>query len=75
MRLDVPVQFNGTVSVVVPDHLSDSDARLLAEKLASGSHSRHLRQPRRPGGRRLRRLRRGVFRHRASDRRTGLGPV
>lgn len=34
MRLDVPVQFSGVVSVLVPDHLSASDRNLLAEKVA-----------------------------------------
>jgi hypothetical protein len=34
MKIDVPVQFSGVVSVVVPDHLSDADSSLLAEKLA-----------------------------------------
>ena len=34
MKIDVPVQFTGEVSVVVPDHLSANDAKLLAEKLA-----------------------------------------
>jgi hypothetical protein len=33
-RIDVPVQFTGTVTVLVPDHLSTHDARLLANKLA-----------------------------------------
>ena len=33
-QLDVPVQFTGVVTVTVPDHLSDSDAKLLAGKLA-----------------------------------------
>ena len=33
-RIDVPVQFTGTVTVMVPDHLSTHDARLLANKLA-----------------------------------------
>lgn len=33
-QLDVPVQFNGVVTVKVPDHLSDADAKLLAGKLA-----------------------------------------
>jgi hypothetical protein len=33
-RIDVPVQFTGTVTVLVPDHLSAADARLLANKLA-----------------------------------------
>ena len=32
--IDVPVHFIGTVTVLVPDHLSLSDARLLANKLA-----------------------------------------
>jgi len=34
MKIDVPVQFTGEVSVVVPDHLSLNDAKLLAHKLA-----------------------------------------
>ena len=33
-QVDVPVQFSGVVSVLVPDHLSAADATLLAEKLA-----------------------------------------
>lgn len=33
-RIDVPVQFTGTVSVDVPDHLSPADANLLATKVA-----------------------------------------
>jgi hypothetical protein len=33
-QLDVPVQFSGIVTVKVPDHLSDADAKLLAGKLA-----------------------------------------
>jgi hypothetical protein len=33
-RIDVPVRFTGTVTVLVPDHLSAADARLLAKKLA-----------------------------------------
>ena len=33
-RIDVSVQFTGTVAVLVPDHLSTGDARLLANKLA-----------------------------------------
>jgi len=33
-RIDVPVQFTGTVTVMVPDHLSTHDARLLTNKLA-----------------------------------------
>ncbi len=33
-RIDVPVQFTGTVTVLVPDHLSAADAKLLANKLA-----------------------------------------
>jgi hypothetical protein len=34
MSLGVPVQFDGPITVAVPDHLSASDARLLAETLA-----------------------------------------
>lgn len=33
-QVDVPVQFNGVVSVQVPDHLSADDSKLLAEKVA-----------------------------------------
>ena len=33
-RIDVHVQFIGTVTILVPDHLSAADARLLANKLA-----------------------------------------
>jgi|JI9StandDraft_1071089.scaffolds.fasta_scaffold289956_2 hypothetical protein len=33
-KIDVPVRFTGTVSVVVPDSLDDNAARLLAEKVA-----------------------------------------
>lgn len=33
-RIDVPIQFTGTVTILVPDHLSATDARLLANKLA-----------------------------------------
>ena len=33
-RIDVSVHFSGTVTVLVPDHLSTGDARLLANKLA-----------------------------------------
>jgi hypothetical protein len=33
-RIDVPVQFTGVVSVMVPDRLSTADAKLLATKLA-----------------------------------------
>ena len=33
-QLDVRVQFTGVVTVAVPDHLSDADAKLLAGKLA-----------------------------------------
>ncbi len=33
-KLDIPVQFSGVVAVVVPDHLSSTDAKLLATKLA-----------------------------------------
>ena len=33
-QLDVPVQFSGVVTVKVPDHLSDADAKLLAGKVA-----------------------------------------
>jgi hypothetical protein len=33
-RIDVPVQFTGTVTILVPDHFSAADARLLANKLA-----------------------------------------
>jgi hypothetical protein len=33
-RINVPVQFSGVVTVMIPDHLSPSDGRLLAEKLA-----------------------------------------
>ena len=31
--INVPVQFTGTVSVQVPDHLSTTDAKLLATKV------------------------------------------
>jgi hypothetical protein len=34
MKLDIPVQFIGIVTVTVPDHLSTTDAKLLAEKVA-----------------------------------------
>lgn len=34
MKLNIPVQFAGIVTVDVPDHLSDTDAKLLAEKMA-----------------------------------------
>lgn len=33
-RMSVPVRFDGTVTILVPDHLSPADARLLANKLA-----------------------------------------
>jgi hypothetical protein len=33
-RLDVPVQFTGVVTVLVPEHLSADDGRLLAGKFA-----------------------------------------
>jgi hypothetical protein len=33
-QVDVPVQFTGIVSVMVPDRLSTTDAKLLATKLA-----------------------------------------
>ncbi len=33
-KFDVPVQFTGVVTVLVPDHLSAADANLLAQKLA-----------------------------------------
>ncbi len=33
-RIDVPVQFVGVVTVLVPDHLSLDDGKLLANKLA-----------------------------------------
>lgn len=33
-KVDVPVQFSGVVSVLVPDHLSAADAKLLGEKVA-----------------------------------------
>lgn len=33
-KIDVPVQFSGAVTVLVPEHLSDEDAKLLAEKVA-----------------------------------------
>ena len=33
-EFEVPVQFNGDVTVLVPDHLSAADANLLAQKLA-----------------------------------------
>jgi len=33
-RLSVAVRFAGTVTILVPDHLSPADARLLANKLA-----------------------------------------
>lgn len=33
-QVDVPVQFTGTVTVQVPDHLSIADARRLATTLA-----------------------------------------
>lgn len=33
-RTNVPVQFVGTVTVLVPDHLSSTYARLLSNKLA-----------------------------------------
>lgn len=33
-QVDVPVQFTGVVSVMVPDRLSTTDAKLLATKLA-----------------------------------------
>ena len=33
-RIDVHVQFTGTVTLLVPDHLSIGDARLLGSKLA-----------------------------------------
>jgi hypothetical protein len=32
--VNIPVQFTGTVSVQVPDHLSSNDAKLLATKIA-----------------------------------------
>ena len=34
VKIDVSVNFIGEVGVVVPDHLSAHDAKLLAEKLA-----------------------------------------
>lgn len=34
MKIDVPVQFTGEISVLVPDHLSPNDAKLLAQKVA-----------------------------------------
>ena len=33
-KLDIPMQFTGVVSIQVPDHLSLTDAKLLATKLA-----------------------------------------
>lgn len=33
-QIDVPVQFTGVVGVLVPGHLTDHDAKLLAEKVA-----------------------------------------
>ena len=33
-RIEIPVRFTGTVSVEVPDHLSATDAKLIATKLA-----------------------------------------
>jgi hypothetical protein len=33
-QVNIPVQFSGMVTVDVPDHLSDTDAKLLAEKVA-----------------------------------------
>lgn len=33
-QIDVPVEFTGIVTVLVPDHLSAADAKLLAEKVA-----------------------------------------
>jgi hypothetical protein len=33
-QIDVPVQFNGVVTVLVPKHLSATDAKLLANKVA-----------------------------------------
>jgi hypothetical protein len=33
-RIDVPVHFTGTVTILVPDRLAAADARLLASKLA-----------------------------------------
>jgi hypothetical protein len=33
-QINIPVQFTGIVTVNVPDHLSDTDARLLAERVA-----------------------------------------
>ena len=34
MKLNIPIQFTGVVTVDVPDHLSNTDAKLLAEKVA-----------------------------------------
>jgi hypothetical protein len=34
MKLDIPIHFTGVVTVDVPDHLSNTDAKLLAEKMA-----------------------------------------
>jgi hypothetical protein len=34
MKLNIPVQFTGIITVEVPDHLSDADAKLLAERVA-----------------------------------------
>lgn len=33
MKLNIPVQFNGIVTVDVPDHLSNADAKLLADRI------------------------------------------
>lgn len=33
-QIDVPVQFTGVVTVLVPKHLSAADAKLLANKVA-----------------------------------------
>jgi hypothetical protein len=33
-KVDVPLQFNGVVTVMVPKRLSAADAKLLAEKVA-----------------------------------------
>ena len=34
MKLNIPIQFNGIVTVDVPAHLSNTDAKLLAERVA-----------------------------------------
>lgn len=34
MQVDIQVRFDGTISVEVPDHLSESDAKLLARHVA-----------------------------------------